>query len=209
MEALTINIVLQLMDGIKISKTFIPTRYGLKILLPIYYSQNQVGLALAYRKKKWYSSHVIRQVWSDCLINYITRSSSSEQGPQSGKQERILDLAIYIVLVDMTIELGLSYGVNIIIFFSITTSVCYTMSWDGFPIYIPLVSHHLFLSYRCHTYLDFIVILLRSPPWGMMCQLQIHCVTKRALLSLDTKSLSTSLWVVMLWLMENCGQPTN
>ena len=51
MEALTINIVLQLMDGIKISKTFIPTRYGLKILLPIYYSQNQVGLALSDRKK--------------------------------------------------------------------------------------------------------------------------------------------------------------
>ena len=39
MEALTINIVLQLMDGTKISKTFIPTRYGLKI------RQNQLGLA--------------------------------------------------------------------------------------------------------------------------------------------------------------------
>ena len=69
MEALTINIVLQLMDGIKISKTFIPTRYGLKILLPIYYSQNQVGLALAYRKKN--DTHLMSSDKSGRIVSLI------------------------------------------------------------------------------------------------------------------------------------------
>ena len=101
MEALTINIVLWLMDGTKISKTFIPTRYGLKRRTPPNFLQSKPTWTsnLAQSDKK-NDTHIIRQAPGTMVLSTILQDflvhTNGPKGPHSAAEITRKDLAIYI-----------------------------------------------------------------------------------------------------------------